>query len=140
MVAMIILVIFLIKILIIHRFSGNDNLHFTTPRYSPLTLLAILDPNAGWLSNWLHLHLSRSLLLSRYSIRCSSIKILNCCFRKKWKTSCYRLGKARKILQEMLTAVNTFLKDKSFTYFEEVKADFHMFKSQRVFNLVSSKV
>ena len=59
---------------------------------------------------------------------------------KKWKTSCYRLGKARKILQEMLTAVNTFLKDKSFTYFEEVKADFHMFKSQRVFNLVSAKV
>ena len=40
----------------------------------------------------------------------------------------------------MTTAVNTFLKDKSFTYFEEVKADFHMFKSQRVFNLVSSKV
>ena len=56
------------------------------------------------------------------------------------KTSWYRLGKARKILQEMLTAVNTFLKDKSFTYFEEVKADFHMFKSQRVFNLVSAKV
>ena len=50
------------------------------------------------------------------------------------------MGKARKILQEMLTAVNTFLKDKSFTYFEEVKADFHMFKSQRVFNLVSAKV
>ena len=40
----------------------------------------------------------------------------------------------------MLIGVNTFLKDKSFTYFEEVKADFHMFKSQRVFNLVSSKV
>ena len=59
---------------------------------------------------------------------------------EQWKTSCYRLGKARKILQEMLTAVNTFLKDKSFTYFEEVKADFHMFKSQRVFNLVSAKV
>ena len=35
------------------------------------------------------------------------------------KTFCYdRLGKARKILQEMVTAVNTFLKDKSFTYFE----------------------
>ena len=50
------------------------------------------------------------------------------------------MGKARKILLEMTTAVNTFLKDKSFTYFEEVKADFHMFKSQRVFNLVSSKV
>ena len=50
------------------------------------------------------------------------------------------MGKARKILLEMATAVNTFLKDKSFTYFEEVKADFHMFKSQRVFNLVSSKV
>ena len=50
------------------------------------------------------------------------------------------MGKARKVLQEMLTAVNTFLKDKSFTYFEEVKADFHMFKSQRVFNLVSAKV
>ena len=50
------------------------------------------------------------------------------------------MGKARKILQEMLSTVNTFLKDKSFTYFEEVKADFHMFKSQRVFNLVSAKV
>ena len=31
------------------------------------------------------------------------------------------MGKARKILLEMTTTVNTFLKDKSFTYFEEVK-------------------
>ena len=105
-------------------------------RYSPLTLLAILDPNAVWLSSWLHLHLSRSLLLSRYFWWIVVKEDEN----TDMKTFRYRLGKARKILQEMLTAVNTFLKDKSFTYFEEVKADFHMFKSQRVFNLVSAKV
>ena len=40
----------------------------------------------------------------------------------------------------MVTSLLHYLKDLSFTYFEEVQADFHMFKKQRCFSLVSAKV
>ena len=40
----------------------------------------------------------------------------------------------------MVTSLLHYLNDLSFSYFEEVQADFHMFKKQRCFSLVSAKV
>ena len=84
-------------------------------RYPPLAILATLDPQASWPAHWLHTSLSRGLLLAR-------------------------LARATKVLQAMLASVVKYLRDNSFSYFREVQADLVMFKSQRVFNLISANV
>ena len=87
----------------------------STTQYSPLSMLGVVDTEAGWLKEWLHSHQSRAILV-------------------------VKLGKYKSVFKVMFENVKKYLEQNTFEHFKEVQENFESFNSLNQFSLIPGLV
>ena len=81
-------------------------------QHSPLTLLSLVDPEAGWLRDWLHPKISRTIFLRK----------LSCC---------------RQVVQSIQADLLTYIQQTPFQHYSQVRAEMKELRQRSEFSSIS---